>query len=140
MFPKPQSYPTQNTHRMVHFFDRPRHTDFERIEDILADAARLVRDVVTGMQELPYDAFKPLQAWHRDLEKQAAKGRFLSQDFRHAAQSALRELARQVPDPTPELIDRLQRDLRDALEASHRVGDLLAAEQEIAFTRGRAHG
>ena len=56
--------------------------------------------------------------------------------YRHAAQSALRELARLDPELAPGLIDSAMRNLRDVLEASHRVTDLLAAEQEIARSRG----
>lgn len=140
MFPRPNSYPTQNTHRMVHFFDAPRHTDFERIEDLLADAVRHLRAALVAMEALPYESFKPVQSWHRDLGRHAETQRLLTEDFRHAAHAALRELARQNPEAAPELLDRLQRDLRDALEASHRVSDLLAAEREIAACRGRHHG
>ncbi|MBY6164621.1 hypothetical protein KUW14_02070 [Pseudooceanicola nitratireducens] len=136
MFPKPTTFPTENTHRLVVFLDQKLHGDYERMEDILADAARHLRRAEEAIAQLPYDAFKPIQGWVRDLGKHAEKCRFLTDDFRHAAQSALRELAKLDPDDAPALIGSAMRHLRDALEASHRVTDLLAAEQEISRHRG----
>ena len=136
MFPTPTTFPTSNTHRMVLFLDQQLHGDYERIEDILADAARYSRAASEAIAQLPYEALKPIQAWTRDLDKHYERRRFLTDDYLHAARSALRELARQDPELAPGLIDSAMRNLRDALEASHRVADLLAAEQEIARSRG----
>lgn len=135
MFPHPTSYPTANTHRMVLFHDQKLHGDFERMEDILADAARHLRAALAAMAQLPYDSFTPVQGWVGDLTKAAETQRFLTEGFRHAAQSALRELAKIDPEQAPGVIDRTMRHLRDALEASHRVSDLLAADQEISKHR-----
>lgn len=135
MFPHPTSYPTANTHRMVLFHDQKMHADFERMEDILADAARHVRTALEAITLLPYESYKPVQGWVGDLTKAAEKRRFLTEDFRHTAQSALRELAQLDPEQAPGVIDRSMRHLRDALEASHRVNDLLAADQEITRHR-----
>jgi len=137
MFPTPTTFPTENTHRLVLFLDQKLHGDYERMEDNLADAARHMRRAEEAIAQLPYDAFKPIQSWVRDLGKHVEKRRFLTEDFRHAAQSALRELAKLDPDEAPALIDSDTRHLRDALEASHRVTDLLAAEQEISRHRGQ---
>ncbi|MGC0222772.1 hypothetical protein [Pseudooceanicola nitratireducens] len=136
MFPTPTTFPTNNTHRMVLFLDQQLHGDYERIEDILASAARYSRAASEAIAQLPYEALKPIQGWARDLDKHSERRRFLTDDYRHAAQSALRELARLEPELAPGLIDSAMRNLRDALEASHRVADLLAAEQEIARSRG----
>jgi hypothetical protein len=136
MFPTPKTFPANNTHRMVLFLDQQLHGDYERIEGILADAARHTRAAGESIAQLPYEALKPLQCWVRDLDKHSERRRFLTDDYRHAARSALRELARLDPELAPELIDGALRNLRDALEASHRVADLLAAEQEIARSRG----
>ena len=135
MFPHPTSYPSANTHRMVLFHDQKMHADFERMEDILADAARHVRVALEAIALLPYDSYKPVQGWISELTKAAEKQRFLTEGFRHAAQSALRELAKLDPEQSPGGIDRTMRHLRDALEASHRVSDLLAADQEISKHR-----
>lgn len=136
MFPTPKTFPTNNTHRMVLFLDQQIHGDYERIEDILANAARHSRVAGEAIAQLPYEALKAVQSWARDLEKHCEKQRFLTDDYRHAARCALRELARLEPELAPGLIDSAMRNLRDALEASHRVADLLAAEQEIARSRG----
>ncbi|GGE29140.1 hypothetical protein GCM10011360_16560 [Primorskyibacter flagellatus] len=136
MFPIPQTFPTNNTHRMVLFLDHQLHGDYERIEDILANAARHTRAASEALAQLPYEALKPIQGWARDLEKHSERRRFLTDDYRHAARSALRELAKLEPEMASGPIDSAMRNLRDALEASHRVTDLLAAEQEIARSRG----
>lgn len=136
MFPTPTTFPTNNTHRMVLFLDQKICGDFERIEDILANAARYTRAASEAIAQLPYKALKSVQNWARDLEKHSERGGFLTDDYRHAARSALHELARLDPELASVPIDSAVRNLRDALEASHRVTDLLAAEQEIARSRG----
>ena len=136
MFPKPTTYANGNNHRLVLFLDQKMHGDFERIEDILADAARHTRAANEAIGQLPHEAFKPLQRWSGDLDKHLEQNSLLTEDFRHAARSALREMAKLEPEPAPGLIDDATRLLRDALEASYRVCDLLAAEQAIAKHRG----
>ena len=63
MFPTPTTFPTNNTHRMVLFLDQQLHGDYERIEDILANAARHTRFASEAIAQLPYEALKPLQSW-----------------------------------------------------------------------------
>lgn len=106
------------------------------VDDLGEDAARQTRAASEAIAQLPYEALKSIQSWARDLEKHSERRRFLTDDYRHAARSALRELARLDPELAPGLIDSAMRNLRDALEAAHRVADLLAAEQEIARSRG----
>ena len=136
MFPKPTTYANSNNHRLALFLDQKMHGDFERIEDILADASRHTRAACEAISHLPYDAFKPLQRWSGDLAKNLEQNSLLTEDFRHAVRPALREMAKLEPELAPGLIDDATRHLRDALEASYRVSDLLAAEQAIAKHRG----
>ncbi|MEC7300726.1 MAG: hypothetical protein VXW43_18875, partial [Pseudomonadota bacterium] len=117
MFPKPTTYANGNNHRMVHFFDQKMHGDFERMEDILADASRHTRAACEEISQLPYEAFKPLQRWSGDLDKHLEQNSLLTEDFRHATRSALREMAKLEPELAPGLIDDAMRFLRDALEA-----------------------
>ena len=135
MFPKPTTYANGNNHRLVLFLDQKMHGDFERIEDILADASRHTRAACEEISQLPYEVFKPLQRWSGDLGKHLEKNSLLTEDFRHAARSALREISKLEPELAQSLIDDTTRRLRDALEASYRVCDLLAAEQAIAKHR-----
>lgn len=61
----------------------------------------------------------------------------MSDDVRLAIEEMLRQLARaEANDTTAPLLDRLMRRLRDALEGSHSVADLLAAERDIGWHRG----
>ncbi|MGI3167129.1 hypothetical protein [Pseudooceanicola sp. 200-1SW] len=137
MFPAPTTYLTANTHRMVLFHDQKIQADFARMEDIHADATQQVRNALEAIALLPYDSFKPIQRWADDFTKLVEKHRLLSEDFRHAAQSALRELAKLDPEAAPGVIDRTMRHLRNALEGSYRVTDLLAADFEITRYRIR---
>lgn len=63
MFPTPTTFPTNNTHRMVLFLDQQLHGDYERIEDILANAARHTRAACEAITQLPYEALKLIQSW-----------------------------------------------------------------------------
>lgn len=132
----PHSFPTQNSHRLVVFQPDLRGTDFDRIEDIAADAITTARSAVAAIEDLPYDIFKPIQSYEKILRDAVERRRILTDDARLAMEEMLRQLARVEPDEaTAALLDRLMRSLRDALESSHRVADLLAAERDIGWHR-----
>ena len=134
MFNPPNSFASGTSHRVVHFLDQQIHTHHDRAEDILADAARCVRGAIEALDEIP---FSGVDFWRHDLIQQTGTCRFLNDEFRIAARRALRALAQQVPEQAPEAHDRASRLLRDALEHSHRVTELLAAEREIAEFRNQ---
>ena len=133
MFQPPGTFSSGSSHRVVHFLDQQIHTDHQRIEDILADVARCMRGAIEALDEIPFEG---VDYWRHDLIRKAGTGRFLSDEFRNAARRALRALAQQDPETAPAAHDRASRLLRDALEHSHRVTELLAAEREIADVRG----
>jgi hypothetical protein len=133
----PNSFPTQNSHRLVVFQPDLRGTDFDRIEDIAADAITAARSAVAAVENLPYDIFKPLQTDEKILRDAVERRRILTDDVRLAMEDMLRQLARVESDEaTAPRLDMLMRSLRDALEGSHRVADLLAAEKDIGWHRG----
>jgi len=137
MLPMPTSFPAGNTHRLVHFQGDRTGTDFERVEDLAADAACAAREAVEALQDLPYDQFKPSQSSLARVAEWVRQRHVLSDDFRACCQDLLRDLARIEPDDTTARpIDLATRRLRDALNGSHRVADLLVAERDI----GRAGG
>jgi len=148
MLPKPTSYPTQNTHRVVLFRQDLPATDFDQLETLTADALSKARNAIALMRELPWDIAKRCQFDLKGLEKQVERRRVLTDDFRNPLGSMLHSLARaDVPEPSSSdavghqtaaaIHDRVMRSLRDALNLSNRVSDLVAAERELCFARSR---
>jgi hypothetical protein len=77
--------------------------------------------------------------WDKDLRTSVDDRRVLTEDFRHSANEALRALARcDVPVGAEASHDGVMRHLRDALNASNRVADLIATEADIDWRRERA--
>jgi hypothetical protein len=133
----PFRIPSDNSHRIVlHQPDR-RGTDFERLEDIGADALGAARAALEALAELPYDLFKPLQFHERIMRDAVKHRRMVGQEFRDAVGNLL-EAASALPEceAAHETLDRLNRSLTEALALSHRVADLLAAERDIGLHRG----
>ncbi len=134
----PTLVPGSNTYKAVVFQQPLPGSDFERLEDMSADAIALARKAVSSIRALPHQLFKPLQS-HVDLfEKQVDMRRILNDNFRVRAEDILDLLARtHAPDDeTEDRIDQIRRELRDALETSYRVSDLLGAEKDVGWHRG----
>jgi hypothetical protein len=133
----PTTFATQNSHRLVVYQPDRRGTDFDRVEDIAADAIAATRAAVAALDDLPYEIFKPFQTHEKILRDAVERRRILTDDIRLVMEEMLRHLARLDPDDaTAALLERLVGRLRDALEGSHRVADLLAAERDIGWHRG----
>lgn len=132
----PATFPTQNSHRIVVHQSDLRGTDFERVEDLAADAVAAARGAIRDAEDLPYDAFKPVEQALADLASAVERRRVQNDEFRLAAETALQGLARVEPaEPDAAAFDRVRRRLRDALNLSHRVADLIAAERDIGWLR-----
>jgi hypothetical protein len=133
----PTTFPNQNNHRLVVYqpdLDRP---DFERLEDIGADAIAAARSALETTGRLPHALFKPVERQLAALTEAVDRRRVLSEDYRCALADMLRALAKvEVGDDEAEIHDQVSRALRDALNLSHRVADLLAAEKDIGWQRG----
>jgi hypothetical protein len=137
MFAHPKAFTAQNSHRIALFQPDVARPDLDRIEDIGADAIGTARTAVAYLEKLSYETTKPIQGVIRTITTQVEKRRVLTDDFRHAVTSVLKHLARE--DYTEEMasdLDHAMRCLRDALNLSHRVQDLLAAEKDIGWHRG----
>lgn len=137
MFVTPNNFPTQNNHRIALFQPDLARTDFDRIEDIGADAIASARSAVDQLAHLPHATLKPIDGFFRTIRTSVDKRRILTEDFRHAALLVLNHLAQaKFSEDSNEDLDTLTRNLRDALNQSHRVRDLLASEKEIGLLRG----
>ena len=137
MFAHPNAFSAQNSHRIALFQPDVARPDLDRIEDIGADAIGTARMAVGYLEELPYETTKPIQSAIRTITTQVENRRVLTDDFRHAVLSVLKHLAREdLNDEMASDFDHAMRCLRDALNLSHRVQDLLAAEKDIGWHRG----
>lgn len=136
MIPTPQIWPGDNSFRVA-VFQPDLHDDFQKIEITLADAIGHARTAIDAIQALSPETARSLEPSLRYVIEAVAKRRILSADFRDYAQNVLRQLARIDPEgEEAEALDTVLRGLRDALEGSHRVADLIAAEKDIGWHRG----
>lgn len=133
----PTTFPAQNSHRVVQFNGENPKTDFERLEDIAADGLRALRRALDLLPELPTPVFNGLHAETKALRAHIDRRRLLTDQCRLDLEVCLTRIDGMAleDDQAPE-IARLAHLLGQALGASHRVADLLAAEKEIGFHRG----
>lgn len=135
MVPSPSIWPSTNVHRVA-VFQPDLHVDVEKIETTLADAIGSARAAITAMYDLRYETVKPLALSRRVLTEKVEARRILNDDFRHHAKDLLSRLAKVDPEEEDgHALDIVMRGLRDALEGSHRVADLLAAERDVEWHR-----
>ena len=136
MFHHPNRFASD--HRIV-LFHQGSQPDFERLEDLTADAIRAARLGTECLAELPHDLTKPLRTYIKILADAVGNQRVLSDDFRHAAGSVLGALdSADTTGGVPARVELATRHLHDALAISHRVSDLLAAERDIGWHRAKA--
>lgn len=133
----PNAFNSANTHRIVLYQPDVGGSDFERIEDILADGIGAVREALDLMRHLPADLVSPLNRAERVLRGAFDKRRLLSAECRDAIRRWLSEAVRCGEDYSQDnCLQAVRRRLVAALDASERVLDLLAAEREIGSHRG----
>jgi hypothetical protein len=136
--PIPTAFKSNNTHRvLLHVHNLP-STDFGRIEDMTADATGAARDAVAHLAHLPDDMTHAVQEAIETIAYSVGNRNVLTGHFREAAQAVLSALARaEVRDAVAEPHDSAMRSLRDALNLSRRVADLVGAEAQLAWLRKR---
>ena len=132
----PTAFAQGNTHRVVVYEPDRALPAFERLEDTLADGLHAARRALSI--ELPVEAHRVLEPTARVLRDHILdKRRLLSQQCRHDLGYYL-VLARRwiaAHGAMPE-VDAVVAGLEEALEASHRVSELLGAERDIGWHRG----
>ena len=128
-----QFFPTQNRHHLT--VEQHRHTDFERIEDIAADAIAALRDALDRLDEL--DVASTLQQRHlRDeLRRLLSAGDMLTDASRQHLCELNAALDEHAEDRDPSILERPRDALARALRDADRVADLLAAERHISRSR-----
>lgn len=137
MLVTPNTFPSQNNHRIALFQPDIARSDFDRIEDIGANAIASARCALSQLEQLPHATLKPIDSLIRTIRTGVDQRRVLTEDFRHDALLVLKHLVREdCSEDISSDLDQSIRCLRDALNYSHRVQDLLAAERDIGRHRG----
>lgn len=125
---------TNNKHHIT--LDHKQATDFERIEDIGADAIRATRRALHWCDLITGDAAVLLRRELADLRDIVERRSAMTRDARmslRAFRDALMAQGQGGPDTT---LAPLTAALHDAIDASERVADLLAAERHVGRCRG----
>ncbi len=141
MHPKTNAaFPTRvagsNNYKFVVFQQPLPATDFERAEDMAADGIGQARRAIELLRELPGNLVKPFEPTLTILRRSVDKRRILNDSFRENAAAVLHRLEHtNANDQISSQIEVISRDLRDALDTSHRVTDLLEAERDIGWHR-----
>ncbi|EGJ22916.1 hypothetical protein RSWS8N_12540 [Cereibacter sphaeroides WS8N] len=135
----PTIIPTQNNHRVVHFSgDMPRG-DFERLEELAADGVAAAREALALVPLLPTPLFNALQPQLMALFPHVERRRLLGERAREELELFVQEMNRlrpEVSEAHEEAFKEIGRLLLASIDASHRVADLVAAEQQIGWLRG----
>lgn len=133
----PTSIPTQNTYRLVHLFPESRSTDFNRLEDLAADATKHARAALSLQDGLFTEAHNTLAKDMARLTGAVSARRLLTDDARGALEAIVAHCDRLLAEHGDDtVVEALQLQAQAALDASHRVADLLAAEDSIGHFRG----
>lgn len=132
----PTSFPTQNSHRIVHFNPDQKPADFYRLEDIGADALAYARDALSLLPGLFTEAHNALAEVTDRLAAHVVKRRVLTEearlDFAKTVEICTQLLAEYGDDAVVAAVGEL---MVLALDASNRVSDLLATEASIGWFR-----
>lgn len=133
----PTNFPTQNNYRIVHFNPDQLVVDFNRIEDIGADAIASARQAMTLLPGLYTEAHNRLAEVTDRIAAHVAKRRLLTEEARVDLETAVNTcLALLGENGEDTVVGAIGEHLQEALDASNRVADLLAAEESIGWHRG----
>lgn len=119
-----------------HLTIETRATDFERVEDIGADAIRATRTALEWCSRLSGDEAHDFRREIADLRQIVERRSALTRDGRHslrAFRTILLAQGQDGPDATP---SPLVAALSQAFAGSERVADLVAAERHVGHCRG----
>lgn len=131
--PLPTSFPSQNTHRLVHLNPQP---DYARLEEMTADAIAHLRAVADAVSSLPPVERKVLPKGLGDLVIHALSGDVLSPDMQIAGLEVSDAIEAQLASGRgSEALQQMSSDLREGMTLGRRVFDLLLAEHQIAKMR-----
>ena len=111
-------------------------TDFERLEDIGADALLAARNAWDLIGTLPGEIAVELKREIADLRKIVESDAMLTETSRHLLRDLIRRLEDLQEGIEPSLYHPLIDCLRGAVRQSQRVADLITAERHVGRARG----
>lgn len=123
-----------NKHHVI--LDQRPETDFERIEDIGADAIRATRRALEWCDLISGDAGVQLRRELADLRDIVERRSAMTRDARVSLRGFRDTLRAQGQGGPDTALAPLVSALHDAITASERVADLLASEGHIGRCRG----
>lgn len=118
------------------FIEQKPTTDFERLEDIGANALVAARHALARCGALDGDIAHALRREIADLRKIAEKRSALTNDARDSLHNLVLTLKDRADVATAAAIGPVLEAVIECLTASERVADLLAAERHIGRCRG----
>ena len=124
-----------NGNRLNVSLDQKPATDFERLEDIGADAIRSARRAHAWCVQLYGDTATALAREIAELRGIVERRSALTVDGR-TGMRLLRDALLDREDGVDIAVTKILADLHDAISASERVADLLAAERYVGHCRG----
>lgn len=137
MIPAPTNFPTGNSHRVALFLPEQAGTDFDRLEDLTADGLRLARSACQQLTASGYQFDRHTTANIQELTSAVEKRRLLNDRFVDVAHALIEELSQEGDSSeSGEVFPQIVEDLKEAVDLSNRVRDLLAAERDVGWHRG----
>jgi hypothetical protein len=137
----PSSFPAGNTHRVVLFQAPTEPPEFERLEEMTADAAGHIRDALALIDALPGDHSYALQGAAKELRWHLDERRVLNDCCQLACDDFLDRVCQiQQELGAHEVLAAIHSKVAAAVRMSRRVGDLLAAEKDVGWHRGLRTG
>lgn len=132
----PSSYQGTNIHRAVLTHETLPGTDYDRLEDLVADAIAAARRAVQVLDSFNEALPRPIMRRVAYL-KHCVKHRSVLNDFFRACAATVLERcdSMEALEAEADARDQARYQLRKAIELSHRVCDLLAADRELARRR-----
>lgn len=132
----PNSFPAQNTHRLVMFHPDIQNPDIERLEDIAANGVKALRLGFDLLSSLPSNVHNRIHKLTKNVRGHLDNRSILTNQFRIDLEECLRALDQMATAAEEdEDLGAVKAELRKAMQASNRVADLIACEHSIGWLR-----
>lgn len=138
----PTSFTNANTHRLVHFNPDSKCSDIERLDDLAADAVEMTREALSLVPGFDTPTHNALHAHVGAIERHAARRHMLGDACQADLEACIEAVCKvlEIDDTEGSVLVAFLALLREVLNRSHRVSDLVAAEREIGRMRGIGRG
>lgn len=135
MIPIPSNFPQNNSHRVALFHEPAPRDDFDRLEELTANALRAARNACEMIAQVVFDRRQAANI--AELRQAVEQRRLLNDRFVETARAIHNDLEQADRSELIGLsVGQVTQDLRDAISLSNRMRDLLAAERNVGWHRG----